>query len=339
MIAFKKTFGVFALALIVGLAAGGLVARAEVKELRISQQFGISYLPIQVARHQGLFDKHAKALGLEGLRFGFVTLSGGSSNSDALLSNSIDIATGGVGAFLPIWAKTRGTLEVRAIVALSTLPIMLITTNPAVKTLADFTDKDRIALPSVKSSIQAVTLQMAAEAVFGVGNHQKLDDLTVSMRHPDGYLALASGKSEITAHFSGPPFQELELALPNARKLASSYELLGGPVTLNVAWARDKFRVENPTVLRAFVDGLEEADAFIAANPEAAAAISQAEEKTPATQAQILAIIKDPGAKFSIVPVNTMKYADFMFRTGLIGKKATDWKDLFFPEIHGRTGS
>lgn len=122
-----------------------------------------------------------------GPSFNFVTLSGGSSTSDTLLSNSIDIATGGVGAFPPIWVKTRGTLEVRANAAISTLPILLVTTNPSVKSLADFTDKDRIALPSVKSSIQAGTLQMAAEAAFGAGNHRKLDDLTVSMRHPDGY--------------------------------------------------------------------------------------------------------------------------------------------------------
>jgi NitT/TauT family transport system substrate-binding protein len=327
------------LALLAGLALAAAPARAEVAELRVSQQFGIGYLPLQVARNQGLFEKHAKAAGVDDLKVSFVTLGGGSSTNDALLSDSIDIATGGVGAFLTIWGKTRGSLDVRGVAAVTAMPIALVTTNPAVKSLADFTDKDRIALPSVKTSIQAVTLQIAAEKAFGIGNHEKLDGLTVSVKHPDAYAALASGKSEITAHFGGPPFQQQELALPNGHKITDSYEALDGPVSFNVAWAKKSFHDANPKAIAAFIGALDEANALIKANPAEAAKIHLIEEKSSADEALVLSIITDPASKFTIAPLNTTRYADFLARTGQIKTRPDSWKDLFFADIHAQPGS
>ena len=321
-----------------GLTLAG-AAQAEVKELRVSQQFGIGYLPLQVARNKGLFEKHAKAEGLDDLKVSFVTLGGGASTNDALLSDSIHIGTGGVAPFLAAWAKTKGNLDIRGVAAITTMPIALVTTNPAVKSLKDFTAKDRIALPSVKVSIQAVTLQIAAEKVFGPGQHDKLDGLTVSLKHPDVYAALASGKSEVTAHFGAPPFQQQELLLPNGHKITDSYEALGGPVTLNVAWAKASFREQNPKVFKAFIEALREADTFIADHPTEAAKIHLLEEKSVADESLVLSIIKEPESVFSVVPVNTTKYADFLFRTGQIKAKADSWKDLFFPDIQTESGS
>ncbi len=312
---------------------------AEVKELRISQQFGIGYLPLQVAHHQGLFERQAKAHGLDGLKVTFVTLGGGTSANDALLSNSVDIACGGVGPFLTVWDKTRGAYDVKGVAAVSAMPIALVTTNPAVRTLADFTDRDRIALPAVKSSIQAVTLQIAAEKVFGPGQHEKLDAITVSMKHPDAYAALASGKSEITAHFGGPPFQQQELALPNARRITDSYETLGGPVSFNVAWAKKSFHDANPRVIASFIAALDEANALIAADPSAAAKIHLAEESSSAGEALVRTIIADPASKFTTAPLNITRYADFLARTGQIRSHPQSWKDLFFPDIHALPGS
>lgn len=319
------------------LAAPGV--RAEVAELRISRQFGIGYLPLQVAQNRGLFEKHAKAEGLDGQKVVFVTLGGGAATNDALLSESIHIATGGVGPFITAWAKTRGNLDIKGIAAVTTLPIALMTTNPAIRTLADFGPKDRIALPSVKVSIQAVTLQIAAEKVFGPGHHDALDPLTVSVKHPDAYAALASGKSELTAHFGAPPFQQQELERLGAHKVVDSYEALGGPTTLNVAWAKASFHAANPRTVRAFVAALREADEFIRRSPEEAARIHLAEEGGSADLVLVRSIVKEPHSIFSTAPLNVTKYADFLFRTGQIKVKAGDWRELFFPEIHGETGS
>jgi NitT/TauT family transport system substrate-binding protein len=43
--------------------------------------------------------------------------------------------------------------------------------------------------------------------------------------------------------------------------------------------------------------------------------------------------------QFTLVPNNTTKYSDFMYKVGSIKKKPASWKDLFFPEIHGVQGS
>lgn len=312
---------------------------AEVKELRISQQFGIGYLTLQVAKHQGFFEKQAKAAGVPDLKVSFVTLSGGASTNDALLSDSIEIATGGVGAFLPAWGKTRGSIDIRGIAAISTMPIALVTTNPNVKTLKDFTDKDRIALPSVKSSVQAALLEIAAEKEFGQGKQEQLDGITVSMKHPDAYAALVSGKSEITAHFGSPPFQQQEQALPNAHKIVDSYQIMDGPITFNVAWAKASFREKNPKVYAAFLAALKEANAFIQAHPAEAAKIHVAEDFEKVDEALVLSIITDPHARFTVAPLNTIKFADFLFRTGAIKAKADSWKDLYFPELYTEEGS
>ena len=126
------------------------------------------------------------------------------------------------------------------------MPLYLNTINPNVKTIKDFTDKDRIALPAVKVSIQAITLQMAAEKAFGPGQHGKLDPLTVTLSHPDGMAAMMSGRSEITAHFTSAPFMYQELEDSRVRKVLDSYEVLGGPHTFNVVWASTKFYNDNP---------------------------------------------------------------------------------------------
>jgi len=326
-------------ALLLGLLAP-VTAWAEVSELRISQQYGVGYVVLEVAQHQGYFDEQAKAQGLPGLKVSFVTLSGGSSTNDALLSDSIDIATGGVGAFLPVWDKTRGSsLDVRGIAAIATLPIALVTTNPAVRSIKDFTPQDRIALPSVKSSVQSALLQIAAEKEFGPGKQEQLDDLTVSMKHPDAYAALASARSEITAHFGVPPFQQMEQALPNGHKLLDSYEVLGGPSTFNMAWAKGTFRANNPKVVAAFLAALRQANAFIIAHPEEAARINLLEDGSTKDGALVLSIIKDPQSYFTVTPLNTGKFADFQSRTGILKHRAESWKDLFFPEIYGEQGS
>src|SRR2546423_5791143 len=181
-------------------------ARAEMSEIHVAQQYGIGYLPLMIMEEQKLIEKYAKAAGVT-VSVSWAKFAGGNVMNDALLSNSLQFASGGVAPFLTLWGRTRGNLDVKAISAINSMPMFLNTRNPAVKTIRDFRDTDRIALPAVKVSVQAMTLQMAAEKTFGEGQQNKLDSLTVTLSHPDGQAALLSGQSEITAHFSAPPFQ------------------------------------------------------------------------------------------------------------------------------------
>lgn len=333
----KKTLG-----LLTGLALAGAAfgVHAETGEVRIAQQYGISYLPLMLIEQNRLLEKQAAARGLGDLKITWAKFAGGNVMNDALLSGSLDFAAAGVAPATTLWAKTRGTpQEVRLVSAMNSMPIYLNTRNPNVKTLKDFSDKDKIALPAVKVSIQAVTLQMAAEKAFGEGKHNQLDAYTVSLAHPDAQAALLSGNSEITGHFSSPPFQYQQLEKPGIRTVVNSYDVLGGPATFNVVYSTAKFRDANPKTYQAFLAAFEEATAIINKDKKAAAEFYLKVSKDKDTVKDILAMLNDPQIEYTLTPRNITKYADFLYKIGTIKQKPASWKDLFFPEVHNLAGS
>lgn len=314
-----------------------LIAAAEVKEIRIAKQYGLGYLPLIIAEEQRLIEKHAKAAGLGDVRVTWATLGGGSATNDALLSGSVDYVSSGVAPLVVLWAKSGGA--VKGLAALDTSPLFLNTNNPNVKSIRDFSDKDRIALPAVKVSIQAIVLQMAAAKTFGPENHAKLDKLTVSMKHPDAMAALLSGKSEITAHLTSPPFMFQELDNKRVRTVLNSYDVLGGPHTFNVISTTKTFYEANPKINKAVLAAIEEADEFIRKNHKAAAEIYIKTSGTKESPNDLLSQLNNPALGYSTTPLNITKFADFMYQTGTIKTKPKDWKDLFFAGVHGKKGN
>ena len=328
----------WSMGLLAAVAATSVTARGEMSEIKVAQQYGISYLPLMIMEDQKLIEKHAKAAGID-VKVGWAKFAGGNVMNDALLSSSLQFASGGVGPLVTLWAKTKGNLDVKAVSAINSMPLYLNTRNPAVKSIKDFTDKDKIALPAVKVSIQAITLQMAAEQAFGQGQQNKLDALTVSMSHPDAETALLSGSSEITAHFTSPPFQYQELEKSGIRTVLNSYEVLGGPATFNVVWTTSKFRSENPKLYEAFIKALDEATASINRDKRAAAETYLRLSKDKDTADGIFRMLSDPDIVYTTTPQNVMKYVNFMLKTGSIKVKPDSWKDLFFPNVHSLPGS
>ena len=315
-----------------------LAARAELAEIKVAKQYGISYLPLMLMEDQKLIERYAKSSGLD-VTVGWATFAGGNVMNDALLSNSLQFASGGVAPFVTLWARTRGSLDVKAVSAINSMPLYLNTRNPNVRTIKDFGDKDRIALPAVKVSIQAMTLQMAAEQAFGPGQQNKLDALTVTLSHPDAQTALLSGASEISAHFGSPPFQYQQLRNPAIHTVLNSYDVLGGPATFNVVWTTAKFRTENPKLYEAFVKALDDATAQINRDKRAAAEAYLRISKDKDSVQEIAAMLNDPLIVFTTTPHNVMKYVDFMYRTGSIKVKPESWQDLFFPNAYNLPGS
>jgi NitT/TauT family transport system substrate-binding protein len=313
-------------------------AQAQTKTIRLAKQFGISYLPLTIMEQKQLLEAHGKRLGLD-LKTEWVVFTSGAPMNEAIISGSLDFASGGVGPLLTIWGKTRANLGVKGVTALNSMPLYLNTINPNVKTIKDFTDKDRIALPAVKVSIQAITLQMAAEKTFGPGQHGKLDAITASLGHPDGLAAMMSGKSEITGHFTSAPFMYLELEDKRVRKVLDSYEVLGGQHTFNVVWATSKFHDENPKVIEAFIAALDDAMKQIAANPAEAAAVWVKAENSKLSAAYIEKLIRLPENEWTMVPKKIMDYAEFMGRIGMLSSKPASWRDMFFPATHKLPGS
>jgi ABC-type nitrate/sulfonate/bicarbonate transport system substrate-binding protein len=328
---------VFALAAATLCLAGP--AHAEVGEVRIAQQFGISYLPLTVMHHERLLEKEAAKAGLPDLKVSWTQFGAGNAMNEALLSGNLDFPSGGVGPLLTIWSKTRGRQDVKGVASLNSMPLYLVTTNPAVKTIKDFTEKDRIGLPAVKISIQAVTLEMAAAQAFGDSQYNKLDPLTVSLAHPDAMSAMMTGKTEIDAHFGSAPFMYQELEDPRVHRVLSSYDVLGGPHTFNVVWTTKKFHDQNPKAYGAFLAALSDAMSLIHDQPHRAGEIYIDEEKSKLAIDFVEKIIRDPENVFTTTPQNVMKYATFLRKVGTIDAAPEKWSDLFFPEIHAASGS
>ena len=118
-------------------------------------------------------------------------MAGPSVMVDAIISGNLHFSAQGVPSLALMWDRTKGSVGVKAISAITNTDIYLNTRNPNIKSIRDFTDKDRIAVPSVKVSTQALFLQIAAEKEWGPGQHGKLDHLTVGLAHPDAHRCRA----------------------------------------------------------------------------------------------------------------------------------------------------
>ncbi len=323
----------------VAIAMLGVAAPAHAVDLRIAQQYGLSYLPLTIMRAQHLLQAQGTKQGVT-ITPHWLQFTGGAPMNEALISGNLDIATGGVAPMLVIWARTRGNLDVKGLAALNSMPLYLNTTDAGVRTVADFKPRDRIALPAVRVSIQAIVLEMAAAKAFGEAGAKKLDDLTVSMSHPDGYAAMLSGKAGITAHFTSAPYMYQELQHPNVHRVLDSYDVLGGPHTFNCLWATRRFVQRNPKVMAAFMAALREADAFIRAHPNQAAQIwLHAQKSSSLSQDAVVKIIKDPENRWSLNPRKIAVFGTFMAKVGLIPHAPASWTEVFFPEtsrgLHG----
>ena len=313
-------------------------ATAQTRTVRIATQYGISYLPLTIMAEKKLLESEGKKLGLD-LATDWVRFTGGPPMNEALISGNLDFASGGVGPMVTIWARTKGNLKVKGVTALNSMPLWLNSINPNVKTIKDFTEKDRIALPAVRVSMQAVILQMAAEKVFGKGQEHKLDPWTVSLSHPDGLAQMMSGKSEITGHFTSAPFMYQELEDKRVHRVLNSYDVFGGPHTFNVVWATSKLYEGEPKIVQAFLSALRIAMKDINDDPAAAAALWVKADKSKLTPEQALKIIKDPENTWTMTPQKVMDVANYRGRVGMVPATPSNWKEMFVDGIHDLPGS
>jgi NitT/TauT family transport system substrate-binding protein len=304
--------------------------------IRVTSQYGLSYLPLAVAEDRHLIEKHAEAAGLKGATVEWTTLGNGSAASDALLSDSADFCAVGVAQLVILWDKTKG--DVRGTAAICSSPLFLNSVNPNIHEVKDFTDADRIALPASKVSIQAVILEMAAAKLFGDAQYAKFDKLTMPMKHPDGMAALLGGRSEVTAHFTSSPFQEEELKDPRVHRVLNSYDVLG-PHTHIVLMATRSFHDSNPKACDAVLAAIEEADQIIKKDPQAAVESYVRAQHLRQSPAAALKELQSSGLAFSTSPQSVTTIVQFMNRVGVTKKSVASWKDLFFSEMHDRAGS
>lgn len=214
----------------------------------------------------------------------------------------------------------------------------LYTINPNVKTIADFKETDRIAVPTVRLSFNAMMLQMAADELWK--DPHRLDHLTVALGHPDAVTALSAGygKASITAHIAVQPFTDRGLKLPGAHIITDSRKVFGGPLTQITLLATKPTKDKNPTLFKAVANALEESIKAASADKRAAAVLWKEAQKAPDSVDDLVAQLNDPGFEFTTQPRRIAFFADFLNRTGTMKAKLGGWKELFWETAHNQQG-
>lgn len=314
-------------------------AHAETDEVTLARQFGIGYLPLTVMNLNQLVQKQLKQAGMDDTKVTWSRFGSGSAANDALLSGQLDFAAGGTGPAIILWDKTRSNVKVQGVAALSSMPNMLVSIAPEIKTLGDFSEKDKIAMAGAGSSVQTMYLQMAVAKKWGIENYKKLSPLMVNLPHPEGLNAMLSGSAGIRSTFTSPPFQYMALENKDVHVVLNSYDIMGGPTTFLMVWATDKFRTENPKTYKAVLAALHEATDWINANPREAAELYVKDTGGKEKVEFIEKMIRDPQIHYTLAPERILPFAQFMNDVGTIKNRPEAWSDLFFPEVHDLKGS
>ena len=322
------------LLIVAGLA---VPARAETDKLRIGLQYGLPYMQLVILQDRDFIGARAKEAGID-LKAEFVTVSGPAVLNDSLISGALDVGAVGMSNLVTLWEKTRSSIGIRGLSGMNIMPLLLVTKDPNLKTLADYGPNDRIAVPSVKVSMQAMMLDILAAKAFGEADYRKLDPNTLSMGHPDAMAGLLAGGGSFTSHFSSLPYQHMELASPGMHVVASSFDAIG-PHSVSALAATTRFRTANPTVVKVFLQALQDATDLINDHRPEAAETYLKVTHDKMTPAELVAIMGDDGVSFTLRPQGAEATADFMFKTGVIKQKPKSWQELYFDTVPGGQGS
>lgn len=319
--------------LLMSVAGFSTGAHAQEKnEITITKQPSILYLPALVMQKQELIEEHAAKEGVPNLKVNWRSFTSGGAATDALLSDNVEIVNSGLGNLLLLWERTKG--KVKGITTNSALPLSLISRDPKIQSLKDFGPADKIAVPTVRVSTQAILLQMAAEKEFGPDQWSKLDANTVQLGHPDAAAMLANPRGEISTHFAAPPFSYKELkTVPNAHVILMSNDVIEGGLSQSTLFTTTKFAEANPKVIKAVLDASKQAIDFIKAHPDQAVEIYREISGDQTSTAELLDMLKQPGMMdFQMAPAGSMKFAQHMSKVGILKTQPAAWTDYFLPE-------
>jgi len=292
-----------ALVLITGCAK--TESTAANKTIRIAEQHGIAYAPLQIIKAQGLLEKN-----YPGIIVSWEQLNNTAAIREAMVADRLDAGFMAIPPFLIGWDNG---MDWKIATGLSSVPTGLVA-KTSVTGLAALSEKDRIALPQ-PGSVQHILLAMACERDFG--NPQRLDNQLVTLSHPDGMNALLSG-SDVTAHFTATPYLEKELATPGFHQILSGNEAFGGEFSFIVGVTTQKLHDQNPEVYAAFNQAVAEAISFINDHPEEAAVILSEAYDLP--EAEVLAYLTATDTKYSQTVKGLQTFSDFMLETGYLKK-------------------
>ena len=330
-----------AVVVLAALLFAGCGGSPVTQEIRIPRGAGgVGFLPLLVMEKHALIERYAVEAGIDNLSVRWIDLGGPAVMNDALLSGATHFAAAGPPAFLTLWDRTRDSLRVGGVAAMTSLPMYLNTRADHLRSLDDLRESDKIAVTAIKVSIPSLVMQMYAARKYGPAEATRFDRYTVSMTHPDAVIALLSGGTGISAHFTSPPFHQRERRDPRVRTIMTSDEVMGGSTTFTMLSTTEAFREKNPEIYGAVLEALEEANRLIVSDKRAAAELFRGSTtESGFSLEEVIEMLNDPAVTFTTRPENVQRYAEFMHDSGSIRRRPASWKELFFPDIHAVSGS
>jgi NitT/TauT family transport system substrate-binding protein len=186
-------------------------------------------------------------------------------------------------------------------------------------------------------SVQSRFLQYAAAKQWGDKEFNRLDKYTVAVPHPDATAALIAGGTELTGHFSNPPFQDRRW--PTERARGAQHLRPARPELADGAVRHREIPQRQPENLQGLRRGAGRSRAVRPERQGAAADTYIRVTKAKIDRAELLKIIDNPQFEFSVTPKNTYPLAEFLYRVGAIKNKPESWKDYFFQDAKPLQGS
>ncbi len=318
------------------LALCAMVSPASAEhQVKIGIGFGLAFLPIYICQDLKLIEKHAREAHLD-VKASFERFMGPGPLRDAIASGEIELAPYGTAPLLAAWEKGKGTpREILVVSGITSLPLVLLSNQPDVQSIADLKPTDGIAMPTL-SAPQMYLLQLQSEKVFH--QYDRLQKQVVALTHTEAMTALIEGAGKgtehVTAYFSSPPFTELALRDAKLHPILTSAEVMNGKSSFLLLGATKAFVAREPQLGEAIDKAIDEAARIIRDDPRRAAQIYLTHEPSKtldgATAESIVREIKD---EFGSAIYGVQSFADFMGRHGELKSPPTSWKEIVAPSL------
>lgn len=287
--------------------------------IAIAEQYGLAYAPLQIMKELKILEKNLPEIAVTWKQLGNTA-----AIREAMLAHEIDVGFMAIPPFLIGWDKG---MKWKIASGLSVSPVGLVTYKEDIKSIKDFTEKDRIALPQ-PGSVQHILLSMACEEAFG--NASQLDNLLVTLAHPDGMTALLAQK-DITAHFTSPPYLFKELASKEMHQILDGKEIMGKDFTFIVGVSTEEFHDKHSSVYNVFIESLHEAILFMKNHPEKSASLLSKVYNMP--EEELLSYLTWEGIQYDPTVKGVDEFASFMLRHEYLSKKPETMNEILWEDV------
>jgi len=305
-------------------------ARAQ-GQIKIGIGYGLAFLPVYICEDMKLIEKRGREAHLD-VKAEFQRFMSASEAQDALASGAINIAPFGTAPLLAAWQKGQGKPEqVFAVSGMTSLPLVLLSNQPDVQSIADLKPADQIAMPTLTSP-QMYLLELQSERAFS--RYDRLRSRVVALSHADAINNLVEGTGPVKAYFASPPYTELALRDAKVHAVLSSSDVMSGKSSFLILGATKAYIDAAPQIPGVIEKAMDDAARIIHDDPRRAAQIYLTHEPSDVMNgAAVEAVIREIKDEFGSTVYGVKTMADFMGRHGELKSVPRSWKDVVTPAL------